>query len=173
MWTLLLSLALAAASSPNVSTDQDADVVASKVIAAPPEALYARLLDLKQIKAISEDACVSRWVFGPITSGVGASASMRYHAGAMHRRLTMTLTKVDENRRITLDHAGKKGFITTWDFAAQDAGTNVEFHTWLSIPPWPFRKYYFKKVQPAWVACQQAALQNLAQTTPAQTTPAQ
>lgn len=158
MWTLLLSLALA----EPIPADRNADVVASKVIAAPVETLYPHILDLKQLQAISDEGCVGRWVFGKLTSGVGATASMRYHAGAMHRRLEMTLTKADENKRITLDHAGNKGFITTWDFTPQDTSTQVEVHTWLAIPPKPFRRYYFNKVQPAWVVCQQKALQNLA-----------
>lgn len=161
MWTLLLSLALA---SP-IPDDQNADVVASKVIAAPVEVLYAQILDLNKLKDISDEACVGRWVLGPTTTGVGATASMRYHAAGMHRRLQMTLTKAEENKRITLDHAGDRGFITTWTFTPQDTATNVEMHSWLSIPPRPFRKYYFRKVQPAWVVCQEKALQNLADAT--------
>jgi hypothetical protein len=81
----------------------------------------------------------------------------------MHRKLTATISKVDPPKRVTLDHAGKRGFLTTWTLRpAGEQATDVEVHTWIQPPPWPVRRLYSNRIQPAWEQCQREAIQALA-----------
>lgn len=157
MWFLVLGAALAA----NKWEGVNADVEAVREVAAAPEAIYPRLLDLEAIADLLPPECASKWHFGDVTTGIGASAQVVYHAASMHRKLTATLAKATENRQVTLDHAGNKGFVTTWTLTATETGTKVDLHTYINQPPWPFRGYYFRRVQPAWVRCHEATLDNL------------
>lgn len=157
MWMLVLGAALAA----NKWEGQNADVEAVREIAAPPEAIYPLLLDLETIADITPPVCASKWHFGEVTSGVGASAQVVYHAASMHRKLTATIAKVSENRQVSVDHPGNKGFVTTWTLTATEAGTSVDLHTYLNQPPFPFRGYYFRRVQPSWERCHESTLENL------------
>jgi hypothetical protein len=88
-------------------------------------------------------------------------ADLRYEAARWHRNLTMVLSKVSENQRIELEHPGRKGFITTWTFTERESFSDVELHTWVNAPPWPLRKYFYEKVQPAWRDCHGRTLENL------------
>jgi hypothetical protein len=152
---ILLALAVAAAADPLPS---DADVVAKTVVPASAEVVYDWLLDVKNFHLAAPNGCVSDWEFGSVTRGVGASVQLTYHAANMHRRLTATMSRAEAPRLVELDHAGRKGFVTRWTLESVGDGTSVEMHTWINPPPWPFRKYYFHMVRPAWVACQEQTL---------------
>lgn len=160
MWTLLLSFALAAEPAPN------ADVVATKVVQVAPQAFYDQLLNLRNLEG-ALSACTRKWEFGDKTEGVGAGATLVYKMKSFRRRLTMTLSKVDEGRRVTFDHPGNKGFVTVWTLTpagdGQDAqATEIDVHTYLQLPPWPLKRYYLNKIQPEWRACQEQAISKLA-----------
>ncbi len=135
------------------TAEPDADVVASGLVAAPPEAVYAWLLDLRHQAELWPDYCARNWEFGLVTEGVGASAVVTYTAGGWRRRLAATLSKAEPNRRITVDHPGDKGFVTTWTMEPVEGGTRLEVHTWIQPPPRPFRKLYFSHVRPEWQGC--------------------
>ncbi|MCO4744655.1 MAG: SRPBCC family protein [Proteobacteria bacterium] len=152
MLTVLLASALAA--SPYA--DANADVVTSATVPAPREAVHAALEDLDTFKAILP--CASDWAFGSVRKGQGASVELTYDVASMHRRLTAVVSKTEAPRLVDFDHAGNKGFVTRWKLTEQADGTLVELTTYLNAPPWPFRKVYFKRVQPAWEACYDEAL---------------
>lgn len=154
---LLVSLAFAA-ESPDW---RDSDIVVTAHVDATPAQLFVYMQDLQHHRDLWGEPCATDWVFGEVTVGLGASAQVQYNAAGMRRELVATLARVTDNRRVDIEHAGKKGFVTTWRFVEEEGGSEVELHTWLNPPPWPFRKYYANKVQPAWQVCHQQALDNL------------
>jgi hypothetical protein len=157
---LLLSAPLALASA---DPDADGDVIAEISIVAPSSAIHDYLMDLGNYVDLSPDDCIQKWQLGERSEGVGASAKLRYVAPPIWRRgLTMVLIEENE-RRITLDHPGNKGFVTTLDMKETGEGiTSVTMHTWVNAPPKPFQGAYFKWVQPHWRDCQERFLTNLA-----------
>lgn len=162
----LLPLSLLALSSPALARVYDptlananADVQATKTVTLPAAQLYERLLDLHNVEAALD--CTRKWEYGQRGKGVGASASMVYKVKSFRRKLTMTLSKADENRKVTFDHPGNKGFVTVWTLEETDRGTKVDVHTYLNMPPWPVRKLYLNKIQPEWAACQERAIDRI------------
>ena len=153
----LLASFLPAFAAP-VPDDTNADVVASATVHAPPQAVLDWLSDLRHQETALAD-CTRDWEHGAKSVGVGASAELVYKAGPFRRKLVGTISQA-ELKRLMVDHAGKKGFITTWTFspAADGADTTVELRTLLNLPPKPFRKVYMNKVQPVWQTCYAAAL---------------
>jgi hypothetical protein len=161
-------LGLLFAQAPVVATpsrdayaQKNADIVITKAIPAPAATVYAYLLDLKHEPDLWTPDCAGSWSFGNVTRGLGATGHVRYTAAEWSRTLDMVLSKVQENFRIEIEHTGKKGFTTTWTLRDQGLSTSVELHTWLNAPPWPFRRFYFRKVQPAWTSCHARVLENL------------
>ena len=143
-------------------SEPEGDVVATRIIHAPAEALYASLMDLRQHEAIWPEGCTANWEHGTTHVGVGANARLTYRAAIMRRRLTATIAAGDPGRYIKVDHAGRTGFATTWTFSAAGDDTRVEVHTWVDVPPSPLEKLYLNHIQPAWQACHQGLLDNLA-----------
>lgn len=134
-----------------------ADIVAEATVPASPEAVAAVLTDLARVGTILPRECVGAWVAGSPPSGQGATATVRYDMAAMHRKLVMTVTRVEADASRALvdwDHAGNKGFITRWTVAATELGSTVKLASPLNAPPWPFTKYYFDAVKPEWDRCQ-------------------
>ncbi len=134
-----------------------ADIVAEATVPATPEAMTAVLSDLARVGTLLPRECVGAWVVGSPPSGQGATATVRYDMAAMHRKLAMTVSRVeaDDSRAIVdWDHAGNKGFITRWTITATDTGSTVKLASPLNPPPWPFTKYYFDTVKPEWEGCQ-------------------
>lgn len=159
---MLLSLplvALGAALASPPAQESSGDVVASRVVSLPADQIYARLLDLHNIEAALD--CTRKWQYGVKESDVGASATLVYKIDAFRRKLTMTLSKVDPDKKVTFDHAGNKGFVTTWTLSPEEDGTRVEVHSYLNMPPRPFQKMYARKIQPDWAACQDRAIGRL------------
>jgi hypothetical protein len=140
---------------------KNADVVAVRVLPVETPVLYERLLDLETFRAMLPADCATDWELGQPTKGVGAHGSVRYDIEGMHRHLDFVLNKAEAPRQIDLDHAGNKGFVTRLSFRPVETGTELEMHTYLNAPRWPFTAYFYKKVQPAWVGCYERALQNL------------
>lgn len=151
MWTLLLGLALA----------EDSDLVATAVIPASPDSLYEALLDLDRQRQLWPEDCAKGWVMGEPHRGEGATASLVWVPSVMHRRLPARISKVEPGRRITVDHAGRKGFALTWTLSPVEGGTAVELHTWILPPPRPFVRLWERRVRPAWQACHVEALRRL------------
>lgn len=159
---LLLSLLSTAAAQQDPAAE--GDVIAQIQVAAPPSAVFDYLMDLDHHAKLSPEDCTKKWQLGEKTAGVGASTKLVYIAPPVWRRsLTAVLIEADE-RRITLDHPGNRGFVTTFDFdqAAPEGTTDLTMHTWVNPPPKPFRGVYFKWVQPHWRDCQERFLTNLA-----------
>lgn len=162
MSSLLSALALLApalAADPAI-LNANADVEAVKRVTMSPDELYPRLLDLHNLEAALD--CTRKWQYGETTRGVGANATLVYKVGPWRRKLAMTLAKAEENKRVTFDHAGDKGFVTTWTLEPDGEGTKVDVHTYLNLPPWPVRKYYLRRIQPDWAACQERAIERMA-----------
>jgi hypothetical protein len=140
----------------------ESNIVSKATIALPPAAVYARIDDWNGVRAIYDVDCVTDWVIGDPTGGVGAQARMTYNHRMMHRRLTAKITKLIDGRYVDLDHLGNKGFVTRFELSETPTGTAVTMTTYTNPPPWPFKPYFFKKVKPAWEACQEKAMANLA-----------
>jgi uncharacterized protein YndB with AHSA1/START domain len=139
------------------------DVVAERDIAAPAAAVYAAVSDLRAFGEVFPDSCADEWVVGAPSAGLGARATVRYDVSMVHRRLPAEITRAEPDRVVDVDHAGKKGFTTRFELApTETGGTHLRMTTFLSPPPWPFRPAYFRKVQPAWRACQAQALDGVA-----------
>ncbi|MBM4393821.1 MAG: SRPBCC family protein [Deltaproteobacteria bacterium] len=134
-----------------------ADIVNEGTVAASPEAMVAVLTDLARVGTLLPRDCVGQWTPGVPASGAGATAEVRYDMAAMHRKLNMTVTRVEADAGRALvdwDHAGNKGFVTRWTVTAAEGGSAVKLASPLNPPPWPFTKYYFDAVKPEWDACQ-------------------
>ena len=141
--------------------DRSADVVATREIAAPGEAVTATVSDLRRYAELFPADCATEWELQERTAGVGARARVRYTIGSMRRRLVMVISK-DEPGLLELDHEGNKGFFTQIRAVPSAGGSAVAWSTFLEPPPWPFRGVFYKEVQPAWVDCHARALQALA-----------
>lgn len=165
----MLALLLALSSSPSraepVPDDYNADVVATFHLASTPEAVTTVVSDLRAQEALLA-GCTRKWEHGSLSQGVGANASLIYTVGAWRRKLTGTITQVEPGRRVIVDHAGKKGFITTWTVTGTSGGADVELRTLLNLPPKPFRKLYVNKIQGRWQACYAEALVKLENSLP-------
>jgi hypothetical protein len=163
MWIFLVGAALAG-STPGKYDALNPDIEVSRVIASEPATLFAYMLDLTHVQALFPPDCIGLWQMGQRTSGVGATAVVRYDMALMHRKLGMTLTHAVEPAYIDFDHPGPKGFVTRWHFDtdAASGGTNVRIETPLNGPPWPLKGYYFNVVKPEWEGCYRRTLENLA-----------
>ena len=160
----LLLLLLSLVANPAVAgqwAGKNADVVAVRVLPVSTPVLYERLLDLETFRAMLPADCATDWELGEPAKGVGATGSVRYDIEGMHRHLDFVLNKAEAPRQIDLDHLGNKGFVTRLSLRPVDTGTELEIHTYLEAPRWPFTAYFYKKVQPAWLDCYERALQNL------------
>ncbi|MCK6503941.1 SRPBCC family protein [Myxococcota bacterium] len=157
---LLTALLTPAAHAEPVPDDHNADVVATFTVGGSPSAVTEVVSDLKAQEALLT-GCTQKWEHGSVSVGVGANAQLVYKVGPWRRKLTGTITQVDPGRRVTVDHAGNKGFITTWTVSAADAGAQVELRTLLNLPPKPFRKIYVNRIQARWQACYAEALVKL------------
>jgi len=101
--------------------------------------------------------CTRSWVHGGTHVGVGASAQLVYKVALWRRKLVATISE-QTDRRIVVDHAGDKGFFTTWTYEADGDGTRLELRTLLNLPGKPLNRYYVNTVQPRWRDCYAAAL---------------
>jgi hypothetical protein len=169
MKRLPLLLFCAIASTPAAAgkwAGKNADVVAVRVFPVEAPVLYERLLDVEAFRAMLPADCAADWDLGEPKKGIGAHGSVRYDIGGMHRHLDFVLNKAQAPREIDFEHMGRKGFVTRMALRPVEGGTELELHTYLEPPHWPFAGYFFRKVQPAWVDCYERALQNVGATTP-------
>ena len=157
MFVLLLLLAAHAASPWRA---MPADVRAEVAVDAPPERVVAALSDLRAASALFDEGCVKDWSVGVPSSGVGAMARATYTPSWMHRRLTLTVRSVDA-RAVVWDHAGDRGFVSTFTVSPAERGANVVVEVPMMPPPWPVGKVYQVRVKPAWEACYVAALRRV------------
>ena len=160
----LLALSIVAAPSLAAAgqwAGKNADVVAVRVLPVETPVLYERLLDLETFRAMLPADCASDWDLGQPAKGVGAHGSVRYDIEGMHRHLDFVLNRAEAPRQIDLDHMGGRGFVTRLLLRPVETGTELELHTYLEAPRWPFTAYFYRKVQPSWLDCYERALQNL------------
>jgi hypothetical protein len=160
---------LSFASAPALAgqwANKDADVVAVRVLPIETPVLYERLLDLETFRAMLPADCAASWELGKPRKGVGANGSVRYDIGGMHRHLNFVLNEATAPHKVDIEHMGSRGFVTRMALRPVAEGTELELHTYLAPPRWPFTAYFFRKVQPAWVDCYERALQNLGAVTP-------
>lgn len=159
-------LALAVWGAPSVAKEKEplpaGDVIATRTIQAPADALYAQLLDFTAHENLWPEDCTQKWEFGTTSVGIGANARLTYRSAMMRRRLTATIAEGEPGRYLKIDHAGKRGFAITWTLDAMDDQTKVEVHTWVDPPPWPLTATYMNKIRPAWKECHKGLLDNLA-----------
>jgi hypothetical protein len=149
---LMLSLALAGEST--------SDIVVSHRFGVAPEAVFAHFLDVRNVQTAAPADCMKRWLFYGRTEGMGAQFRVVYSMEGWRRRLDVSVVEAEPVRRIDWDHHGNRGFITRFLFESAELGTTVTVRTYLADPPWPFRKYYARRVQPAWEECYRELLRN-------------
>jgi len=158
---LLALLSFSGALAAPIPDDTNADIVATGHVAAEPMAVWEVVSDLtRQEKLLS--GCTKNWQHGEKHQGIGASAALIYTVKGWRRKLTATISKAEPGVRVLVDHAGNKGFITTWTLSPDGTGTQVELRTLLNLAPRPFRKIYVNRIQPEWQACYATALGELA-----------
>ncbi len=151
----LIGLALAGSGD-----EKSGDVRAEKVIEAPLEVIQAEIDSVKDLVRLFEDDCVTKVSFTPRSDGT-EDLHLTYLAGPMRRSLTAHLLESVPGR-VDFDHPGRKGFVTRVALTElSETHTRVQLTSYLNPPPWPFRKVYFRDVQPAWEACYDEVLQAL------------
>jgi hypothetical protein len=119
--------------------------------------MVAVLTDLDRMSTLFPADCVGLYKVGSPEKGVGAKATIRYDFAAMHRKLEMTVSRVETEGLFLVDwdHAGKRGFISRWVMTAGEGKSSaVKLNTPINAPPWPFAAYFFDVVQPEWQDCQ-------------------
>ncbi|MCB9691430.1 MAG: SRPBCC family protein [Alphaproteobacteria bacterium] len=151
MSILLLLAGSAAAQAP------DSDVSVSGIVPHDRATIAPRLRDTTSLAALFAD-CTVDWEHGVTPKG---PARVTYRIMSFRRRLTATVSERDPDHVIELDHAGAKGFVTRFTLTPEGEGTSVAITTYLNPPGWPFRKYYYDTVMPAWRSCYEAALTRL------------
>lgn len=160
---------LSAPTAASAKTWPPSDVIAKAQLPVGADLLFAQLSDLRVHQAVWMGNCGADWAVGSPATGVGAQAALTVTVGSWQRPLQAALTRADAPQldtpfpgRVDLDHAGKKGFVQTWTLTPLGAaGTAVELHTYIAAPPFPFRRAYFRKIQPGWQACHAKAIQAL------------
>ena len=174
----MLWLLLTAAQAASPWIDVNADVIAHQTVAASPESTFEHVMDLQNQAELLPEDCVTRWVFGVQTAGVGATARLTYVPSVLRRRLGATITRADQDipeigaYLLEIEHPGNRGFVTRWEIAPADpTGSEVTVTTYLNNPPWPFREIYHLQIKPAWEACYTTALTKLDEALPAQPPP--
>jgi hypothetical protein len=159
---MLIWLTLATAIAETFDTDSEGDVVVTRTINAPSATIMTLLSDLRNYPKLWPEGCVTDWEFGERQTGVGATAHVTYRAPMWFRKLTMVISDIT-TQRVDLDHPGNKGFVTTYAMTPAASGTSVVMHTWINPPPKPFRRSYFKRIQPHFQTCHAGFLENLAE----------
>ena len=151
----LLSWALLA---PQAAADdaRAGDLVNTQVVAASPAGMVDVLIDLPTFGRLLPPDCVGYFKVGLTPKGLGAQATVRYDMAAMHRKLELTVSRIerDEMWMVDMNHAGNRGFISRWVMVPGADGTAVTLKTPLNAPPWPFAGYFFDTVHPEWEGCQ-------------------
>ena len=143
-------------------SDTNADIVVEQVVVQSRTEVFEALSDLGRVKAAAPQSCMEEWALGVPSAGVGAKAIVTYHMGMMRRRLTLNVVRAEQEQVVTWDHPEKKGFTTQIVLSDEDGGgTRVKLGTYINAPPWPFKPYYFNRVQPEWAACYEGLLNNL------------
>jgi hypothetical protein len=157
MWLLVLtSLSLSVEPAP------DADVVVTRLVSAPLAAVREHLGRPSRFEFSVPTECIRKVEpVGAVIEGVGAAFDVTYLMEGWRRKLRARVS-VAEARRIEWDHEGNRGFITRFSLTEAEGGTSVTAHTFLNAPPRPFQRYYFRRVQPAWKACYERFLDNVA-----------
>lgn len=145
------------------------DVVAEKAIEAAPTEVSDYLSRLDQVAAVFPEDCAEDWIVGPALRAPDATGEVVVRAALLKRRLTFTYGEMIPGRIVDLDYQGDKGFVTRFELSAPEgvdpadaARTHVVMTTFLSPPEWPLKKYFERKVHPAWVDCQRRTLEGLA-----------
>lgn len=143
--------------------DRVGDIITTGTVAATPAAVVEVLTDLETFGKLLPTECVGYFKVGITPKGRGAQATLRYDMAAMHRKLEMTVSRVETGTMwlVDMDHAGSRGFISRWLMTPGEAGTTVKLTTPLNTPPWPFAAYFFDAVRPEWEACQAQFIQNV------------
>lgn len=145
------------------------DVVAERVVAAAPTEVSDYLSKLNQVAAVFPEDCAQDWIVGPALRAPDATGEVVVRAALLKRRLTFTYGEMIPGRIVDLDYLGDKGFVTRFELSDPAGGepsdatqTRVVMTTFLSPPEWPLKKYFERKIHPAWVDCQRRTLEALA-----------
>ncbi len=144
----------------------EGDVSASLEVPHGSDEVIRTFSDLHTASSLWEGACGQEWVVGAPSQGEGARARVSYRLPFMKRRLTVQVDDVSDTR-VVWDHLGRFGFYTYIEVEPSGMGSRVTMRAELEMPPWPVKGVYRNKVQPAWEACHEQVLRNLAATVPA------
>lgn len=153
-WTIALAAAFAG------EPEQPADIVASRGVLGSPEKVWSVLTHLDTLQDLYPTDC-AEWLEPFDTEGLAATARVVYYAGMMQRPLRAIVKKMDAPHTLDLDHPGEKGFVTRFSLTPEGELTRVTMTTYLNPPPWPVKKYFYRKVKPAWEGCHARTLANL------------
>lgn len=156
---LWLAAALAFAGSGRWA-GRDADITATATMAASPAAIRSVLDDPHVLERIFPSDCASDFDYDH-PKDPKAAVRLTYHAAMMHRRLDAMAPVVRTPNVVEINNLGNKGFFTRWTMKPEGDRTEVKMETYLQPPPWPFRRYFYVHVRPAWVQCHVRALDQL------------
>ncbi len=163
MWGCWITLSLAARGG--------SDVVADVLIDAQATEVSDYLSRLDQVSEIFPEDCAQDWIVGPELQAPHAMGEVVVRAALLKRRLAVTYGEVIPGRIVDLDHTGDKGFVTRFEIISDvdlpknigGTGITVVMTTFLSPPNWPLKRYFERKIHPAWLDCHRRTLENLAQ----------
>lgn len=119
-----------------------------------PGAVVAVLTDTAKIRAALPNSCMRK----ARDAGDGRF-ELVYSVDLFRRKLTADVRRRSDTR-VEWDHLGKKGFITRFEVEQAEL-TTIRMTTYVSPPGKPFRKYYAKRIAPAWEQCQKRFLENM------------
>lgn len=100
------------------------DVISrTRVVPAPPEAIFDLLADPRKHQLIDGSAMVQGVIEGPARLSRGATFGMSMRKGPVPYRIRNTVEEFEENRRIAWRHLGKHRW--RYDLEPVEGGTKV------------------------------------------------
>lgn len=156
---MLLSLiALAALSHPYEG--RETDVTASTTFDGEVAPLVLWLEDPAHYAGLFPESCARKVKVGD------AEVRFTYITPPWKRKTTAFVARLEQDSGVVdWEHTGIGGFTSRFQIAPVEEGrVRVTFTHYVDMPPWPLRKPYFNEVQPAWQACTEQVLANLAGT---------
>lgn len=151
----LLCFVWASAAEP-----EDVADIETKIAVERPAELVLLTADIGVMEQAFPEHCALKWEKAVQSSGLGARFKVTYKAALMRRRLSATVSQVTPDM-VEWEHHGRKGFFTRWSVDETGVAPAIHVKTWMNPPPWPLKRYYMKRIKPAWEACYMEALNGL------------
>jgi uncharacterized protein YndB with AHSA1/START domain len=117
-------------------TNEKKDTISvSRVIAAPPESIFAILKDARRHQEIDGSGQIKGTVDAPESLELGSKFAMTIQQGVPYRTYSKVI-EFDENKTIAWTHIGKH----IWKYELKDQGDRTTLVTeswdWSTCPPW-------------------------------------